>query len=46
VISQYALVKGRHIFNVILIANEVVDEASKLRKELLLFKVGFEKVMI
>ncbi|MCI96789.1 cysteine-rich receptor-like protein kinase, partial [Trifolium medium] len=31
------------ILDGILIANEVVDDARKLRKDLLLFKVDFEK---
>jgi hypothetical protein len=43
VISQYVFVKGRHILNAILIANEVVDEVRKLIKEMLLFKVDFGK---
>ncbi|GAU12294.1 hypothetical protein TSUD_142030 [Trifolium subterraneum] len=42
--SQTAFVKDRRIVNGILIANEVVDEARKSQKELLLFKVDFEKV--
>ncbi|PNX89907.1 cysteine-rich receptor-like protein kinase, partial [Trifolium pratense] len=41
--SQTAFVKGRQIIDGILIANEVVDEARKSKKELLLFKVDFEK---
>ncbi|PNX62136.1 cysteine-rich receptor-like protein kinase, partial [Trifolium pratense] len=41
--SQTAFVKGRQILDGILIANEVVDEARKSKKELLLFKVDFEK---
>jgi hypothetical protein len=36
-------VKDRQILDGILIANEVVDEARKFKKELLLFKVDFEK---
>ncbi|GAU49076.1 hypothetical protein TSUD_25350 [Trifolium subterraneum] len=39
--SQTAFVKERQIL--ILIANEVVDEAHKTKKELMLFKVDFEK---
>ena len=35
--------KDRHILDGILIANEVVDEAKKNKKELILFKVDFEK---
>ncbi|XP_045830878.1 uncharacterized protein LOC123922177 [Trifolium pratense] len=42
-VSQTAFVKGRQILDGILIANEVVDEARKSKKELLLFKVDFEK---
>ncbi|MCH95604.1 cysteine-rich receptor-like protein kinase, partial [Trifolium medium] len=41
--SQTAFVKDRQILDGILIANEVVDEARKTNKELMLFKVDFEK---
>jgi hypothetical protein len=41
--SQTAFVKDRQILDGILIANEVMDEARKTKKELLLFKVDFEK---
>ncbi|MCH79282.1 cysteine-rich receptor-like protein kinase [Trifolium medium] len=41
--AQTAFVKDRQILDGILIANEVVDEARKCKKELLLFKVDFEK---
>ncbi|XP_045791342.1 uncharacterized protein LOC123886049 [Trifolium pratense] len=41
--SQIAFVKNRQILDGILIANEVVDEARKSKKDLLLFKVDFEK---
>jgi hypothetical protein len=40
---QSAFVKNRQILDGILIANEVVNEARKLKKELLMFKVDFEK---
>ena len=42
--SQSAFVKMKQILYSILIANEAVDEARHLNKELLLFKVDFEKV--
>ncbi|MCH79554.1 cysteine-rich receptor-like protein kinase [Trifolium medium] len=41
--AQSAFVKDRQILDGILIVNEVVDEARKCKKELLLFKVDFEK---
>jgi len=41
--SQSAFVQGRQIIDGILVANEVVDEAKKLNRDLLLFKVDFEK---
>jgi len=41
--SQLAFVKNRQILDGILIANEVVDEIRKSQKELMLFKVDFEK---
>lgn len=41
--SQSTFVKDRKNFDGILVANKMVDEARKLRKELLLVKVDFEK---
>jgi hypothetical protein len=40
---QSAFIKGRQILDGIHIANETVDDARKLNKEMLLFKVDFEK---
>jgi hypothetical protein len=37
------LISGRQILDGILIANEIVDEAKRRKKEILLFKVDFEK---
>lgn len=41
--TRSTFVKDRHILDEILVANEIVGEARKLKKELLLFEVGFEK---
>jgi len=41
--TQLAFIKDRQILNGILAANKVVDEAKKCKKELILFKVDFEK---
>ena len=41
--SQSAFIKGRQILDGILVANEIVDETRRCKKELLLFKVDFEK---
>jgi len=41
--SQSDFVKGMQIFDGILVANEIVDESRNFKKELLLFKVDFEK---
>jgi hypothetical protein len=41
--SHTSFVKDRQILDGILIANKVVDEARRSKKELMLFKVDFEK---
>ncbi|GAU32903.1 hypothetical protein TSUD_152630 [Trifolium subterraneum] len=41
--AQSAFIKGRQILDGILIANELVDDAKRNSKDLLLFKVDFEK---
>lgn len=41
--SQSAFLKGRHLVDGVLVVNELVDYAKKLKKECLIFKVDFEK---
>jgi len=41
--SQSTFIQGKHILDGILIAKEVVDDARRMNKEMLLFKVVFEK---
>lgn len=41
--AQRAFVKGRQIFDAVLIANEVVEEVRKKKVEGLVFKIDFEK---
>lgn len=38
-----ASMKGRQFFYDILITSEVVDDTIRLKKELILFKIDFEK---
>jgi len=40
---QSAFIHGRQIFDGILISNELVEDAKQLKKDMLLFKVDFEK---
>ena len=44
--SYMTFVKGRQILDGILIDKKVVDEAQKLKKDLLFLKVDSEKLMI
>ncbi|GAU40836.1 hypothetical protein TSUD_287740 [Trifolium subterraneum] len=41
--TQSAFIKGHQILDGILIANEVVDDAKRAKKDLIMFKVDFEK---
>jgi hypothetical protein len=41
---QTAFIHGRQVLDGILIANEVIDETKRLKKEIFLLKVDFEKV--
>lgn len=40
---QSAFIKGKQVLDGVLIANELVDEAKKLKKQGVLFKADFEK---
>lgn len=40
---QSAFIRGRQILDGILVANEVVDDAKRRKREVVLFKVDFEK---
>ena len=42
-LTQDALVEGRQILDVVLIANEMVDEKRRSREERIVFKIDFEK---
>ena len=41
--SQSAFVNGHQIFNAILVANEVVEDCRKKKKEGMVIKITFEK---
>ena len=41
--SQGAFVEGRQILDVVLIANEVVDDRRRSKEEGVVFKIDFEK---
>nr|KYP63095.1 LINE-1 reverse transcriptase isogeny [Cajanus cajan] len=41
--SQSSFIKGRHILDSILVANEVVEEVKQKKKKCLMFKVDFAK---
>lgn len=40
---QFAFLKGRQMVDEFLIANELVDDAKRRKKDALVFKVDFEK---
>ncbi|XP_071739167.1 uncharacterized protein [Rutidosis leptorrhynchoides] len=42
-VEQSAFIKGRYIFDGVLIANEVIDELKRTKRRGILFKVDFEK---
>jgi hypothetical protein len=41
--TQSAFIKGRQLVDGVVVVNEVIDFAKKLKKECLIFKVDFEK---
>ena len=43
-ISQGALVEGRYILDVVLVANGVVDKQRRLGEEGMIFKINFERL--
>jgi len=42
-LSQMAFIKGKHILDGNVIANEVIDDTKKRKNDFLMFKVDFEK---
>lgn len=41
--AQGAFIKGRHILDLVLIANEGVEEYQERKKEGVVFKIDFDK---
>lgn len=40
---QSAFFNGRHLLHSVLVANEMVDYAKRIKKKCLIFKVNYEK---
>jgi hypothetical protein len=41
--NQSTFINGRQLLDGVVAINEIIDQAKKLRKECLIFKVDFEK---
>lgn len=45
-VTQYAFLEDRKVADGILISNKIVDDANRRKREVLIFKVDFEKALL